>query len=287
MPKQAEIAYAANMQRVLNVPAAEVEHHFMHKPYGDPRRAAYLLDIAQLLALLPPPPARVLELGAGSGWTAEFLAKCGYEVLGLDIAEDLIAFARRRGSSAGRLAFEVWDYEVPFDFGRFDAVVIYDALHHAENEAALVANAYLALREGGVLVTMEPGAGHSKSPDTLDAVAKYGTTEKDMPCSYQTELMRAAGFSSVGQYLRLSLLPLEDVSTGAGRFQQDTQYLLLRQSTEAGQSSVVVAVKAATGPVPAGDASLAWRLAHGARVLYRGVRQSVRVAYRAFRGRAT
>src|SRR5262245_22280906 len=197
MPKEAEIGYVANMARVLNVPSAEVEHFLMNKPYCDPGRGTYLLDIGQLLKVLPPPPARLLDLGTGSGWTAEILARSGYHVLGLDIAPDMIALARRRASPSLALEFEVCDYEVPFDFGMFDAAVIYDALHHAENEAGVIANAFRSLRDGGVFVTIEPGAGHSQAPETRDVIAKFGTTERDMPYARQAALMRAAGFSLV------------------------------------------------------------------------------------------
>jgi len=62
----------------------------------------------------------------------------------------------------------------------FDVVLIYDALHHAADEGAVIRNAYKALREGGVFITAEPGTGHSIQPGSLEAARRFGTAEKDM-----------------------------------------------------------------------------------------------------------
>jgi SAM-dependent methyltransferase len=248
MTKDAEIRYVANMATVLNVPYAEVEHHLTSKPFSDPSRWTYLLDMGQILRLLPPPPARILDLGVGSGWTSEMFAWSGYSVLGLDIAPDMISLSRRRLDEALDLHFEVCDYEAPFSFGEFDAVVIYDALHHAEDERAIMANAFRSLKTGGVFISIEPGVGHAISEPTRDVVAKFGTTEKDMPYAHQAKLLSAVGFSTVRQYLRLSQLPLETVSTEMGESQQWAHFRALTEgTTRDGLTSVVVAVKDGTG----------------------------------------
>ena len=71
MSKQAEIDYVGMMATVLNVPVQEVDDYLMGKPFSDGVRWRYLTDVAQIMKLLPPPPARVLDLGVGSGWTSE------------------------------------------------------------------------------------------------------------------------------------------------------------------------------------------------------------------------
>ena len=117
MPRPAEIEYVANMSRVLNVAPHVVEHYLTCKPFCDPARATYLMDIAQLIHFLPPPPARVLDLGCGSGWTSEIMARCGYEVLGVDVAPAMIEIANKRVQADLTLAFRVGDYERPCEFG--------------------------------------------------------------------------------------------------------------------------------------------------------------------------
>ena len=181
MASDAEIHYVANLAKVLNVSTAEVDRYLSSKPFRDPARSTYLLDIAQILALLPLPPARLLDLGCGSGWTSELFARSGYDVVGVDVAPDMIQIARRRMSQALHLSFEVADYEAALTLGTFDAVVVYDALHHAEDDRAVVENAFRSLRDGGMFISVEPGIGHAEAAPTRDVVAKFGTTENDMP----------------------------------------------------------------------------------------------------------
>lgn len=42
-----------------------------------------------------------LDIGCGGGWESIFLAKCGYHVLGIDIAPDAIKLAQQRAKEAG------------------------------------------------------------------------------------------------------------------------------------------------------------------------------------------
>jgi SAM-dependent methyltransferase len=76
----------------------------------------------------------------------------------------------------------------------FDAVVFFDALHHAVDERAAVGAAYRALRPGGVCVTAEPGRGHAGAADSVAAVRRFGVTERDMPPARVIAAGRAAGF---------------------------------------------------------------------------------------------
>ena len=49
-----------------------------------------------------------------------------------------------------QLSFKVCDYELPFELGQFDVAVIYDALHHAEDEGSVIRNVLGALKRGGI-----------------------------------------------------------------------------------------------------------------------------------------
>jgi 2-polyprenyl-3-methyl-5-hydroxy-6-metoxy-1,4-benzoquinol methylase len=229
MAKANEIAYVEEVARLNDVPLADFEKYLLNKPFSDPRCHEYLMDAAQIMSFLPTAPAKVLDIGVGSGWTSELFAKAGYEVTGIDISPDMIALAKRRNCNA---RFLVSDYEVDAILGKYDAAVIYDALHHADDESLVIKNLLDALVPGGVLVTIEPGRGHSTSENSVSAVGKYGTTEKDMPYRYQKAIMKQAGFASVRQHPRASSL----------------RNSLLRGIIEplrliAGASSVVVAIK--------------------------------------------
>ncbi len=191
MAKQGEIDYLKNL-------GPDGVQHAALKPFSDPGRARYLAELGALLALLPPPPARLLDLGCGTGWTSVFFARSGYDVLGVDLAPDMIALARQQRNREGlsRLDFVACDYEdLPFE-GGFDAVVYFDALHHAVDEAAALRCAYQALDRGGVCVASEPGAGHHESPEAVAAVQRFGVTEKEMPPEHVVALGRQIGFRS-------------------------------------------------------------------------------------------
>jgi len=52
------------------------------------------INLFSLLAL--PGGSRVLDVACGSGWISQFLTKLGYDVVGIDIAPDMIDTARER-----------------------------------------------------------------------------------------------------------------------------------------------------------------------------------------------
>lgn len=244
MSKQAEVEYVGRMAEVLNVSTEEVLGYLTRKPYPDPNRSLYFLDLGQIMKLLPPVPARILDLGVGPGWTSEFLARCGYSVVGVDIAPDMIKLASRRLTPELDLIFEVHDYEHSLPIDGFDVAVIYDALHHAVNEGQVAANVFKALKPGGMFITLEPGVGHAESQEAQDAIRRFGTTEKDMEYARQVAAMREAGFGTVKQYLRVSALPLESVNDEDGRNRQwDHVNALWEGTLHRGLTSVVVAVK--------------------------------------------
>ena len=57
------------------------------------------------------PPLRVLDLGCGDGTTAVPMARLGAEVVGIDIARNLVDAGNRRAAEAGlsRLTFQEGD----------------------------------------------------------------------------------------------------------------------------------------------------------------------------------
>lgn len=176
MAKHGEIDYLKHL-------TAEQVRHAANKPFSDPGCDGELMEFAALLALLPPPPACLLDLGCGTGWTSIFFARSGYAVVGIDISEDMIFHANinKRCANVDNLRFIVGDYEqMDFD-AEFDCGVFYSSLQHAVDEVEALGMVYRALRPGGICITSEPGDGHSLHPQALKAIAAYEVTEKDMP----------------------------------------------------------------------------------------------------------
>jgi len=195
MPKLGEINY-------LKTAGVDGVEHARNKPFSDAACGRYLGDLGLVMQLLPPPPARVLDLGVGSGWTTLFLARRGYDVAGRDICPDMIALAEqnRDQMEADSASFEVGDYESMPHRNAFDAVLFYDALHHAEDERAALLAAFAALKPGGLCLTVEPGEGHAAVSE--HAVRTYGVTEKDMPPHHIIGIGQAIGFREFRVYAR-------------------------------------------------------------------------------------
>lgn len=78
-----------------------------------------------LTATLPPPPARILDLGCGTGTLSVLLAELGYDVRGVDIAPRMIERAQDKARRHGVDArFEVGDASTPtLDGGGVDVVL--------------------------------------------------------------------------------------------------------------------------------------------------------------------
>jgi 2-polyprenyl-3-methyl-5-hydroxy-6-metoxy-1,4-benzoquinol methylase len=173
------------------------------KPFSDPANTGSLLhDIAAIFTLLPtPPPAKLLDLGVGSGWTSSFFAQAGYDVTGVDIAPEAIVAAKKHFIKPGlKLTYELSDYDTLKYKNAFDAVIFFDSLHHAEDELVALKAAYKALKPGGYMIACEPGHGHSKSPTSVEAVRKYGVNERDMPPKLLKVQATRAGFDNIQVY---------------------------------------------------------------------------------------
>lgn len=187
MARDGEIAYLDRIGEAGRI-------HAVNKPYSDPDCGLYLMRMGAIMLLLPPPPATLLDLGCGTGWTSAMFAQAGYSVTGADLAPAMIDQARAKWQDLPGLTFMVADYE-SLDLGAtFDCAVFFDALHHAVDERLALAAAQRALKPGGVCVTDEPGAGHSRSVEARCAVEQYGVIEKDMPPARIARLAREAGF---------------------------------------------------------------------------------------------
>jgi SAM-dependent methyltransferase len=111
------------------------------------------LDFADRLAIGT--GSEVLEVGSGSGGPAVYLAeKRGCRITGVDINEHGVrnsaALAASRGL-ADRARFELVDASrpLPFEAGRFDAVVSNDAMCHIRDRLAVLRDWHRVLRPGG------------------------------------------------------------------------------------------------------------------------------------------
>ena len=135
-----------------------------------------------LLAHLPDTPARIADLGCGTGTLSVLLAEEGYAVDGLDLSPEMVVRARTKAAAEPDLAvsFAVGDASEPaLPAGAFDVVLSRHVLWALPDPAAGLRRWCDLLAPGGRLLLVEGrwfnGAGLSAS-DTRALVEEAGRT---------------------------------------------------------------------------------------------------------------
>lgn len=114
---------------------------WLHRQLIKPRQSERLADI---LVRVLPHEGRVLDVGCGTGGITRRIAERnpGIEVQGIDVLVQTNAETEVRQFDGKT---------IPFSDRTFDAVLLIDVLHHADNQAQLVAEA-LRVSRGPVIV---------------------------------------------------------------------------------------------------------------------------------------
>ncbi len=103
----------------------------------------------------PTPGERILDLGCGDGVLTAELKALGCDVLGLDISDDLLSAARRRGVAVVHGDGQALAYS-----NEFDAVFSNAALHWMTEAKAVAEGVAKALKPGGRFVAEFGGHGN-------------------------------------------------------------------------------------------------------------------------------
>ncbi|MGO8998579.1 MAG: class I SAM-dependent methyltransferase [Polyangiaceae bacterium] len=130
----------------------------------------------RLLPLFPPPPARVLDLGVGTGRELGALQDAGYDVTGLDVSSAMLVLCGRRARPAPLVLADLWA-PLPFADASFDAVIsLHGTLVHPPDRAAykrLAGELARVLRADGVFLAEVPAR------DWVRRLAAAGIEEGD------------------------------------------------------------------------------------------------------------
>ena len=101
------------------------------------------------------PGMTVLELGCGTGYFTQELARSGADVVAIDVSPELLEIARSN-CSAPNVRYQIENaYALSYPEAVFDSVVGSSVLHHLEIAAAL-RNIYRVLKPGGTIYFTEP-----------------------------------------------------------------------------------------------------------------------------------
>jgi len=161
-----------------------------------------ILDAVQIT-----PGTQLLDVASGPGYVAAAAALRRATVVGIDFSPAMVEDARRRHPY---LVFEEGDAEaLPFEAGRFDAVVMNFGLLHLARPDAAIHEAYRVLAQGGryaftVWASPDKAIGFGA---VLRAMEAHGTTNVGLPdgppffrfsdVGESTRALAAAGFSNI------------------------------------------------------------------------------------------
>jgi SAM-dependent methyltransferase len=167
-------------------------------------------NILQAMALAP--NALIVEVGSGPGWMTQILVGLGYRVVAIEPSATMNELARQRvtgfhamtGVAVDDVTFLTATLEeadlAPY-YGRADAVIFFEALHHVIDEFAAMRQAFALLRPGGCLAVCGEGRwnpGDVALEGSLDEEMKrYGTLESPFTQDYLRHVLLEAGFEDI------------------------------------------------------------------------------------------
>lgn len=104
------------------------------------------------------PVADLLDIGTGTGRLLEVLSPQVERGLGVDLSREMLAVARTNLERAGIRNAQVRQadmYNLPLPAQSFDAAVVHQVLHYADEPGKVIAEAARVLRPGGQLIVID------------------------------------------------------------------------------------------------------------------------------------
>lgn len=145
---------------------------------------------ALLLEHLPPAPARVADLGCGTGTLSLLLAEEGYAVDGVDFSPAMVALARAKlGARAGVVEGDASD--PPLAAAAYDVVLCRHVLWALPHRPTVLRRWLELLAPGGTLLLVEGfwGTGAGLRPAEVEALVRgAGGTPRVVPLSGRDDL---------------------------------------------------------------------------------------------------
>jgi SAM-dependent methyltransferase len=121
---------------------------------------------------------RVLDAACGVGYGTALLADTAAEVVGVDVSEDAIAYARSRYARPN-VEFRVEDLLKPdLDDRSFDVVCSFETLEHLPDRETYLGHMGRVLRDDGVYIVSTPRAAETtQTPDNPHHFVEYSSDD--------------------------------------------------------------------------------------------------------------
>lgn len=187
-------------------------YHLIKPFLGGPDFQPFLQDLNGFLNYFDqvdlPMRSSVLDVACGPGWVSHYLAKLGYNTLGLDISDDMIALARQRLASEPYSVFcnstpsseflvhDIEDAPLPSST-QFDAAILVAALHHFYNPIRALHHIAQNLKPDGTVFICEGVAPSEGSPSflhNLSIMKQYKTLERPFSREQLQRILELTGF---------------------------------------------------------------------------------------------
>jgi len=185
---------------------------------------------AALLSLLPETGiGDFLDIGTGTGRILELLGPRAERGVGIDMSREMLAVARANLQKADLRNCQIRHgdmYQLPFNGEAFDAAVIHQVLHFAEDPGEVIAEAARALRPGGRLVVVDFAPHDLEALRQEHAHRRLGFEDAEI-----TRWFQEAGLAP-GQTVMLEGDPLTVCLWSASRAANDAQTALRDQNKE-------------------------------------------------------
>ncbi len=165
--------------------------------------------ISVVSRLMLPPGSWILDLGAGSCWTSEWLSRLGYNVIGYDISLQTLSIGNQRINSIKKgfnplmpdfLTVCGDSCALPFITESLDAVVVIETLHHVPDYPRVIEEAFRVLKKQGKFALLEPGSYHSETPEALITMKNQAIYEGSLDRAIIRKTALSSGFR-VKEYL--------------------------------------------------------------------------------------